>query len=118
MSRWTSWRPRPRGRLPAHPGVAGGDEAGRDLEGDGGRGQGEEGVEVGRDRLGPPEQGVEQAHLSRRPWRRAVSALPELGLELGQLGQAALERGVRREQRGEGERPDLAGVVGPGDGRA
>ena len=48
--------------LEADPGLTGADQPGRTLEGDRCRRQGEQGVEVRLDRLGPAEQGVEQPH--------------------------------------------------------
>ena len=51
-----------RRRLPAHPGVARGDQAAGALQGQRRRRQGEQRVEVGPDRLGAAEDGVEEAH--------------------------------------------------------
>ena len=90
-----------RRRLPAHAGVARGHEPSGALQGQRRRREGEERVEVGLDRLGTPEQGVEEAHVSER----GSAGLAELVLELVELGQAALEGGVRAEEAAEAEPP-------------
>ena len=96
----------PRGWLPADPGVARGHQPAGALQGQRRRGQGEQGVEIGPDRLGPAEDGVEEAH-----WTGAVdgsAGLTELALERVQLGQPLLERRVRPEQVAEAEAAALA----------
>ena len=107
------------GRLEAHAGASGGDQPRRHLQGDGRGGQGEQRVEVGPDRLGAAQEGVEQAHQVRRrgECRRtecgeaASSGLVHLGFELGQLVEALLQRGVGGEERRQaGARWTMAGV--------
>ncbi len=96
-----------RRRLPAHAGVARGHQAARALQGQRGRGQGEQRVEVGPDRLGAAEDGVEQAHPVCSDGGRAAG-LAELALQRVQLGQPALERRVGAEEVAEAEAAALA----------
>lgn len=74
--------------LEADPAVAGRHEGARRLQGDRRSRQGEDLVEVRLDLPRAPSQDIKEAHLG----------LAELALELGELGESELERGVGRQQ--------------------